>query len=160
MFKKLDRFDVSRATSWVDMPELGADARICVKPATDANLPYFNAMMERAGKRARVIIRTDKITAEDAAANRDDDRVLYPRFVIVNWEGIDGDPSTAQPGELDGAGHVVHSRRAAEQLCKLLPAHLMDRVRNHAATPERFYGEAPARADDIAGNSEPGSASS
>lgn len=151
MFKKLDRFDIAQATSWVDMPELGARARVCVKPATDANAPYFNAMMERSGKRVRAIARTDKITAEDAAANREDDRALFPRFVITGWEFIEGDRETAQPGELNEAGHAIYTRRAAEQLCKALPSHLFDRMRNHAATPERFYGEAP-RAEDIAGN--------
>ena len=153
MFKNLSRFDVGKAMSWVDMPELGVRARVLVAPATEANPGYYNAMLAASGKRMRRMARTDQITGEDAAQNRDDDRQLYPRHVIKGWECIEGDPSTAKEGELDGEGHVVFGRRAAETLCRVLPDHLMDRLRNHASTPERFYGaEVPPEPEDVAGN--------
>jgi len=152
MFKSLDRFDISQATSWVDMPELGKRARILLAPATEANPAYYNAMLKLSGKRVRQMVKSDQITAEDAALNRDDDRELYPKFVIRSWEFVEGEPGGDGVGE---DGFVPFSRGNAAQLCRLLPDHLMDRLRNHGATPERFYGEAdevtPPEADELDG---------
>lgn len=158
-FKSLDRFDIRQAMTWVDMPELGARARIMIRPATDANPAYFNAMLKMSGKRVRQQVKTDEITAEDAALNRDDDRQLYPLHVIAGWEFIEGEP---EGGGLDENGHVPYSKFAAKQLCEILPNHLMDRLRNTASTPERFYGDEPAPPDpaELAGNSEADSAGS
>lgn len=156
MFKNQKRFDIRRAMSWVDMPELGPKARVLVKPATEANPGYYNAMLAMSGKRVRQMVRSDKITAEDAALNRDDDRKLYPRYVLAGFDCVEGDPETAQEGELDAEGHVIFTRNSATKLCEILHDHLMDRLRNHAATPERFYGEdseAPPDAEELAGNS-------
>lgn len=149
MFKNLKRFDISQATSWCEMPELGKRARILLAPATEANPNYYNAMLKLSGKRVRAMVKSDEITAEDAALNRDDDRALYPRFVIRGWEFVEGEPGGDGVGE---DGFVPFTRQNAAQLCQLLPAHLMDRLRNHAATPERFYGEdeiAPPEADEL-----------
>jgi len=104
----------------------------------------------------RAMVKTDRITAEDAALNRDDDVQLYPRFVIANWEGVEGEPGSDGVGE---DGFVIFNRRAAEQLCVALneqAPHLMDRIRNTASTTERFYADdiAPPDAGELAGNSE------
>lgn len=153
MFKNLDKYDVRNAMSWVSMPELGKKARICVKPATEANTAYYNAMLKMSGKRIRAMAKSDAITAEDAAASRDDDAVLYPLFVIHTWENIDGEGD-----DLDENGFVPHTRPNAKKLCELLnekAPHLLDRLRNEAATTERFYAEdeiAPPDADELAGN--------
>lgn len=154
MFKKLDRFDISQATSWVEMPELGKRARVLVRPATDANPNYYNAMLKLSSKRVRAMLKTDEITAEDAALNRDDDRQLYPRFVIAGWEALEGEPGS---DGLDEDGHVPFTRENSRKLCGILPNHLMDRLRNQAATPERFYGDEPtppdaADVEELAGN--------
>lgn len=157
MFKNLDRFDIRTAMSWCDMPELGKRARILLKPATEANAPYYNAMLKKSGKRVRQMVKSDQITAEDAALNRDDDRELYPLYVIAGWEFVEGD------GEgCDDDGHVHFNRLHAQKLCAMLPDHLMDRMRNHASTPERFYGDEPAPPDpaELAGNSDDASGTS
>ena len=157
MFKNLDKYDIRQAMSWVEMPELrkpGAPmARILVKPATEANTAYYNAMLKMSGKRIRAMAKTDAITAEDAAASRDDDAVLYPLYVIHHWEHIDGEGD-----DLDEGGFVPFNRAHAKKLCALLnekAPHLLDRLRNEAATTERFYGEdeiAPPDADELAEN--------
>jgi len=166
VFKNLSKFDIRKAMTEVDMsPELGPKARILVRPATEANPNYYNAMLALSGKRVRAMVKTDRITAEDAALNRDDDVQLYPRYVIAGWSGIEAD---AEPGSegVDENGHVIFNRRAAEQLCVALneqAPHLMDKLRNTAATTERFYAEdeiAPPDAEELAGNSEGDSSSS
>jgi hypothetical protein len=158
MFKNLDSFDIRHATTYVEVPELGPGARILVGPANESNPNYYNAMLAMSGKRVRQAIKTDKITAEDSALNRDDDAVLFPRFVIKGFENVEGDPDTAQPGELDENDHVIYSRSAAQKLCAVLnekAPHVLDRIRNTASTPERFYADdeigAPD-ADELAGN--------
>jgi len=165
MFKNLKQFDIRKAMTHVDMaPELGPKARILVKPATEANPGYYNAMLALSGKRVRAMVKSDKITAEDAALNRDDDVALYPRYVIVGWEGIVADGEPGSEG-VDENGHVIFNRRAAEQLCAALneqAPHLMDKLRNTAATTERFYADeiSPPDAGELAGNSEGDSSSS
>lgn len=159
MFKNLKRFDITQATAWVDMPELGPNARICVKPATDANSSYYNAMLKLAGRRVRQMVKTDEITAEDAAKNRDDDRRLYPRFIIETWENIEADGKPGSDG-VDDDGHVIFTPFVAKELCDKLPNHLMDKLRNTASTPERFYpveDDLPPDPVELAGKSRKGS---
>lgn len=143
----MDAFDfnhleVSQATAWFDMPELSPKARLCVRPATEANPAYYNGMLRRAGTRMRRLARTEKLSVEDADQNRGDDRELYPRFVLISWEGV-----------LDRSGAAVpFTADNAREFCARLPAWLFDRLRNFAATPERFLAEPPPNASEIAGN--------
>jgi hypothetical protein len=132
MFEHLKKLEVKHgATIWVDLPEVAPKARVQIKAAGETNPPYFNAMLKVAGARARRIARTDRISAEDAAQNRAEDRQLFPRYVLVGWEGIldtDNKP-------------VPFSQDHARSFCDALPDWLFDRVRNAAATPERFVPE-------------------
>lgn len=152
-FAHLQKLDVAQAKCWMDVPEISPGARLLLVPATEANPGYYNAMLRMSGRRARQAVRTEKIDAEHLAQNRADDRVLYPLHVIVGWEGV-----------LDDQGNpVAWSREEAKDLCEQLPAWLFDRIRNHAATPERFLPEDEPEAPDaaeLAGNSGVVSASS
>jgi hypothetical protein len=132
MFDHLKKLEVRReATTWVELPEVSPKARVQVRPATEANPPYFNAMLKTAAPRARRVTRTDRVSIEDTAENRDEDRALFPRYVLVGWEGI-----------LDTAGQPVpFSSDHARDFCRALPDWLFDRIRNVAATPERFLAE-------------------
>lgn len=139
------KLEVRQAVAWVDMPELSDKARIAVKPATEANTPYFNAMLRRSAARARRMARTDRITAEDAAANRSDDRDIFPRYIIVNWEHV-----------YDTKGNLVpFNEDNCREFCAKLPDWLFDRIRQVAGTPERFLGEhddADPDSEALAGN--------
>ena len=142
-----DHLQVDSQTLWVDMPELGPKARVRVKPASETNKSYFNAMLKRSGLRARRIARTDRVTAEDSEQNRSEDRELFPKHVIVNWEGV-----------LDAnRAEVPFTADTARELCAKLPGWLFDRIRNAAATPERFVDDEIPEPSALAGNSEPGS---
>lgn len=146
MFDHLKKLEVKvDTTAWVDLPEVAPKARVCVKPATEANPFYFNAMMKKSGARARRMIRTDRMSMEDMAENRAEDRALFPRHVLVGWEGIvtvDNQP-------------VEFNLENSREFCAKLPDWLFDRIRNHAATPERFIDddeELPPDAKVLAGN--------
>jgi hypothetical protein len=139
------KLEVRQSVAWVAMPELSEKARIAVKPATEANAPYFNAMLRRSAARARRMARTDRITAEDAAANRSDDRDIYPRYILVNWEHV-----------YDTDGKLVpFNEDNCREFCSKLPDWLFDRLRQVATTPERFldeHGEEDPDPEALAGN--------
>lgn len=146
MFDHLKKLDVkAETTTWVELPEVSPKARVQCKPATEANPFYFNAMMKKAGARARRMARTDRMSMEDMAENRAEDRVLFPRYVLVGWDGILDDKN--QP--------VPFTRETAGEFCAKLPDWLFDRIRHQVATPERFINEdeeAPPDAKALAGN--------
>lgn len=137
--------EVRQSTAWVEMPELGDGARVAVKPATEANPTYYNNLLRRAAARARRMARTDRVTVEDAAANRSDDRDLFPKYVLVNWEKV-----------LDTKGKAVpFNADTSKEFCAKLPDWLFDRIRNVASTPERFLsdGDTPdPEPEDLVGN--------
>jgi hypothetical protein len=151
MFKNLDKYTLSgNSVTRFSMPALGAKAVLLLAPALECNSQYYNAMLKMSGQRQRQLLKSKSVTAADIDMARDEDRVLYPRYVIKGWENVEGD------GEgLDENGHVPFTRENAQKLCHQLPLELMDDVRNEASTPSRFYAddEIPAPdADELAGN--------
>ena len=149
LFENLKKYEISQSLYWLDMPELGAKARILLAPAGESNTQYYNAMLKMSGARVRALAKSQTLTAENAEQSRDEDRELFPLFIIKNWENLEG------TGEgLDENGHVPFSRENARKLCQALPSHLMDYMRNEAATPSRFYADeiAPPDVEELAGN--------
>lgn len=155
MFGQLKKFDVKEATAWFEIPELGPKARIHCKLATENNKPYYNAMLRKSSKGLRRMA-GGRITEQDLAKNRDEDRILFPKFVIIGWEDVpDG-----ETGEL-----VPYSRENAVVLCTDapvgLPDHIFNTFRNWAASPENFYPEdvdepmdSPDLKDEVAAQTE------
>ncbi len=154
MFEHLKTYEVGQAKSWLEMPELGDRARLLLSPATESNKPYYNAMLKLSGKRARTMARHGKMSVADLQKNRDEDRILYPKYVISGWEFVETEEDVDLPKE--EKVYVEFSLDMARELCRALPAHLFDRIRNHAATPEQFYpdDEIPPDAEELAENSE------
>ena len=131
MFEHLQKLDVKDAQSWMSLPEISPRARVLLKPAGETNKIYYSSMLRLSGARARTIQRTDMVRPEDVAENRADDRLLFPLYVIIGWKGIEDDQG--QP--------VEFNRENCKEFCEKIPHWIFDRVRNHAATPERFLGE-------------------
>jgi len=159
MFDHLKTYDVGQAKSWLEMPELGSNARLLLNPATEANKPYYNAMLKLSGKRARNLARNGTISVEDLQKNRDEDRILYPKYVIAGWECVETEEDREREDE--DKEYIEYNMDVASELCRKLPPHLFDRVRNHAATPEQFYpdDEMPPVAEELAENSKSDSSS-
>lgn len=131
----------------LELPEVGEKAYLRGKIATDANKPYFNAMLKIGGKRIRAQARSTTLTTEMLDRNRADDAALYPRHVISGWGGI-----------LNEEGQEVEfSADACEAFFKQLVSEapwLFDRVRNFFASPENFVKDedAPPDPKTVAGN--------
>ncbi len=151
MFKNLNQYTLSGSSRMrLPMPELGVKAVLILAPALEVNEPYYNAMLKMSGQRQRALRKSNSVTAADVDQARDEDRVLYPRYVVTGWEGIEGD------GEgLDENGCVPFTRENSMKLCHVLPPHLMDYIRDEASTPQRFYPDdeiAPPDVDELAKN--------
>ncbi|MDX1429615.1 MAG: hypothetical protein R3282_04970, partial [Rhodothermales bacterium] len=128
MFEHLQKKEVSgSATCWLEIPDLSPDARIEVKFAGESNRAYYNEVLRRAGSRARQLA-TREVTVKDVVKLRDDDRELFGKFILVNWDGVedaDGNP-------------VPFTREYAMEFCEKVPYHIFDKIRNWAGQPERF----------------------
>src|SRR5689334_16743086 len=97
MFSHLKKLDVADATSWIDLPEVSPKARLCLKPATDANPSYYNAMLRRSGKRLRHMAASGSLSSVEIEQNRAEDRELFPVHVVFAWDGIEDDKGQPVP---------------------------------------------------------------
>ena len=101
---------------------------LIVAPATEANKPYFNALLKRAGKSARAV-RAGAISAGMIEENRDEDKILYPKHVIKGWENlVDG-----KTGEV-----TKFSVRECTDFINALPDWLFDDLSKFCGNPASF----------------------
>lgn len=134
---------IDEAVSRIDLPWVRPGAYLIVRPANEANKGYQGGMLALSGRRQRMA--TASLTADDAKRDRDDDRILYPHHVVVNWGGIVNREGIAVP----------FSRENVTAFLKQLPNWLFDKVRVHALRPENFVSspdELPPNAEELAGN--------
>lgn len=100
---------------------------LVVAPATEANKPYFNALLKRAGKAARQM-KAGNISADLLEKNRDEDKELYPRYVLKGWRDM-----------VDAGGaEVPFSAEEASNFVEALPNWLFDELRNFCGNPTSF----------------------
>ena len=106
----------------------GLTPTLLVAPATEANKPYFNALLKRAGKSARAV-RAGTISAGMIEENREDDKDLYPKHVIKGWEDmIDG-----KTGDI-----TKFSVKDCAEFIKDLPDWLFDDLTKFCGNPASF----------------------
>lgn len=88
-FGHLKNLNVAEKTARFEIPILG-EAVLIVKPATEANKPFFNAALKGIPKQ---VSRPSKqqVTQKQLDASRENDRKLYPQHVIVGWERVTDD---------------------------------------------------------------------
>jgi hypothetical protein len=74
----------------IEMPN-GANPVLVGRYAGEANRPYYNALLKRQAKRVQrtqAALRAGMVDPEMLAQNRDDDRELFPRFVLTGWAEV------------------------------------------------------------------------
>jgi hypothetical protein len=122
----LERFDVKvEDTHEYALPLL--DAVLFVKPATEANKPYFNKVLKKSKKRLNEL-RRKGVSAEYLEENRDEDRILFPQYIIVGWKGMkdkEGNP-------------VEFSVENCEDLLKQMPNWMFDEIREYVNDVSNF----------------------
>jgi hypothetical protein len=140
-----DNLEIESRTEWLPLPEVTPKAKLLVRPATEENPGYYNGFLRALSGKGQRLARAKKLTKEDSEQVREADRKLFPRYVIVNWEGI-----------LDTDGNKVpFSRDHVTEFCAKLPGWIFDQVRNFASTPENFLPEdeePTPDAEEISGN--------
>lgn len=108
-----------------------------VKSATPANTAYLNATLKRAGKFSRQI-ETTGLNAKMLNTHRDNDRVLYSKYVIVGWENV---------FDSDGKS-VAFSKSNCLDFLNALPDWIFDGLRNFCGKPFNFLDNDDTDATD------------
>ena len=125
----LKKFDVTdESLARFEMPDLGDGACLIVRPATEANKPFFNQSLKRSRRLAKAI-RRGHIDARMAAENREEDRELYPKYVIADWENI-----TDENGDM-----VPFSQENCEDFVQEMPPWMFDELRGFASEISNFF---------------------
>ena len=115
---------------------------LTLSPATEANKPYFNALLKRSRKNQKRL-QGGSFTASVIAENRDDDRVLYPKHIVKGWDKVvDSEGNPAEFNHENLVGFIA-----------ALPDWLFDEARTFATEESNFIDEM-VEVEEIAGNSQ------
>lgn len=127
-FSHLDVLTPKVTATRYDLPALGIGAHLMVLPAIEANRPYFAELHQRVLAQSRLQRAGAEVSADTLRKNREEDRALYARHVIVGWSGIH-----------DAAGTMVpFSAGAALDLLRALPDHMFDVLRVFCSEARNF----------------------
>jgi hypothetical protein len=106
---------------------------LTLAPATESNIPLFNAALKRSGKGAknvRVNAQADLGTIKEGRLH---DCELYSKFVVKGWSGVVDSSGDEPPFTVEN----VHDFLTA------LPDYIFDDVREYARNPANFVDEMP-----------------
>lgn len=119
---------------------------IVVKPGTEDNKSYYTELTRRIMKNRRALQNNANMLAEQ----REYDRELYPKHVIVGWRNMP-----------DSSGNEAKfSVENCKAFLQAYPNRLFDQLREFASTADNFSAVSVAEAQEAAKNSESGSGGS
>ena len=120
-----------------DFPHFKGEPWLEIKQANETNKPYYNGLLrfQRRFRRGR------NVTVEDVATNRENDRYLYAKHVIVAWGNV-----SDKSGE-----NVPLSEESCKEFLGAIPIIDMDELRDFAANPRSFTGD-DSGDEELAGN--------
>jgi len=121
--------EISEATARFDMPWVSPGAYLTVRTAMPENEDYQAASLRMSGNRQQAIALAGRLTNEDADEDRKEDRVLYPKYVVVGMGGVLNKKTGKEVPD------TAENRRA---LVKALPRWIFDKLRLFCMRPERF----------------------
>jgi len=131
-FSYLSRLEITRETTaeWLirNMPyaDDGTMPVLIVAPATKENVGLYADHLHKVQRAA--LRATDSVTPEILDRHREDDRVLYPTYVVKGWKNVrDG---SNQP--------IAFTVEACRAFIRRLPAWLFDKLRSFCEAPENF----------------------
>jgi len=125
---------------------LEGSPRLTVRPATEANPAYMRAMLKGSRETVRRL-KSGDLSPEILEENRAKDRKLFPKFIIVSWDGV-----------VDVDGKVVpFSPEACAAFIEALPYDQFNELRDFCSTLDNFRPEGDGSVEDddreaIAGN--------
>lgn len=140
-FSHLKNLDVKDKTARFPIHQIAGAPVLIVKPATEANKPYFNAVLKKSRRNVRAL-KAGAISQVMIAENREQDRCLFPKFVVVGWEGV-----------ADSKGKDAEfSPDNCEAFLRALPDWIFDEVRNFAGDSVNFTDDDMPDVETRAGN--------
>jgi hypothetical protein len=129
-FSHLKKLDVVDKTARFTIAQMASEPVLIMKPGTEANKLYFNAILKRS-RSSMAAIRRGTVTERQIAESREKDRQLFPKFVVVGWENVTDREGNQVPFTPDNC----------EQFLRALPDWIFDDIRNFAADNANFFGE-------------------
>lgn len=133
-FSHLEALDVSmEQTAEYSVHEITLEGLVPVltlKPATDANKPYYNAKLKRATKNQR-IVSGGQVTVSLLDESREEDRELYVKYIVAGWRNV-----------RDASGkEVPFNKKNCADFIGALSNWIFDGVTQFASTSSNFAGE-------------------
>ncbi len=106
---------------------------LVLAPATESNIPLFNAALKHAGRTTNRVKAGAKQNLGTIKQGRTQDRELYAKFVVKGWRrvvDVNGD-------------EVPFCRDSCLDFLTALPDYMFDDVREFAREPSNFVDELP-----------------
>jgi hypothetical protein len=139
-FSHLNKLEVSDKTAEYVMNQIEGQPTLIVKPATESNKPYFNSVLRRSRKTLQQS--QGGLSAKMITDNRNEDKELYPKHVIVGWEDMK-----------DSSGELVDfSVENCTNFIGKLPPWLFDEIRTFCGKSINFCDEATIDIEEKLGN--------
>ena len=141
-FSHLSELDVSgRQTVEYTLYHLEGEPTLILSPATQSNKPYFNALLKRSRKN-QAALKAGAINSGMIDGNRDEDRELYPLYIVQGWRRVTDSSGAEVPFAKDVCSSFLHH----------LPDWIFDEVREFAGSPQNFVSQPFANAAATAKN--------
>jgi hypothetical protein len=128
-FSHLKQLDIKDKTTNYPIIDIQGEVvpTLKIKPATQSNSPYFNAILRKSKSKVGSI-QSGNININMLDENRTEDRKLFPKHVIVGWENV-----------VDSSGEAVpYTFSDCKDFVNAIPDWIFDKIRNFAATSENF----------------------
>lgn len=139
-FSHLSQFDVRLdKTSRYVLYQISGEPVLIVAPATEANKPYFNAVLKRARRSSRAI-QAGAVNLGMISENRTEDRQLYPEHIVVGWDGVVDKDKNPVDFSLDNCRAFLRA----------LPDWIFDDLRQYCGNPNNFVDQIDV--EDVAKN--------
>lgn len=137
-FSHLSKLEVKDRTAKYPIYQIEGEPVLIMRPANESNKPYFNSVLRKSRRNIRSL-QVGAINQKMIDENREQDRILFPKHVIVGWENM---PDSK--GE-----NVPFSSENCEAFLRALPNWIFDEIRNFASTSANFFGD-PIQVGDMA----------
>lgn len=136
-FEKLKVSADMTASFPLDMIE--GEASLLLAPATEVNREYYNALLKKSRSKMSSIS-AKKVNADTVKRNRNEDRELYGKYVLVGWTHV-----------LDSEGNEVKfTKENGKQFLSSIPNWMFDQIRGFASDPQNFITTIDD--EEVAGN--------
>lgn len=149
-FSHLKRLEVGVAeTVDYELFQIEGEPVLEVAPATEANKPYFNAVLRRSRKNVRAI-NAGSISPGMIASNRAEDRLLYAAHIVKGWRNVQ---------DAEGKEAPFTSENVRDFL-EALPNWIFDDLRTYCGNPANYLEDGISEAEETGKASGSGSSSS